>query len=68
MNDELYRADTLLVPPSAGHTSAQVKFIGVGEAAIRPILPTEITFYARGAGRCPHRPSLILKATTSPVL
>ena len=50
VNDELYRADTLLVPPSAGHTSAQVKFIGVGEAAIRPILPTEITFTLVGQG------------------
>ena len=50
VNDELYSADTLLVPPSAGHTSTQVKFIGVGDAAIRPILPTEITHALVGQG------------------
>ena len=46
VNDEPYSANTLLVPPSAGHSPAEVQFVGTDGTAIQPKLGTAETYAA----------------------
>ena len=43
VNGERYTTQKLLIPPSTGHPPTKVHFIGVDDAAVRPILPPELT-------------------------
>ena len=43
VNGELYSTKTLLTPTSMGHASAELKFVGADDTAIRPILTSDGT-------------------------
>ena len=43
VNGEPYSANTLLVPPSTGHSPAELQFVGADGATIHPILATDGT-------------------------
>lgn len=43
VNGERYAENMLLIPPSIGHPTTKVRFIGIDGAAIRPILSSEAT-------------------------
>ena len=43
VNGEPYSANTLLVPPSTGHSPTELQFVGADGATIHPVLATEET-------------------------